>query len=486
MSRCLTVTLVRGVATRTLTGPCIHSNVQIRILAWTLRFALCAGVLSIPLSGCSIYHPQPLDHETVETILRQPDDQTLQVAMSQIRHPALRPVRVDLANGINADEAALVAILLNPALRADRDRRGLARAQLVQAGVLPNPQISWGTDYVIGGNTAGTVTAFGFGASWDVTPLLTLLPKIAAAKDNVKAIDLDIAWNEWQTAQGARLSVLRIAGLVAQIQAAREADDALRENVSLLRRATDLRYKTVLDLAAAEATSREAHSTVLAIEKQLETERIALNRAIGLPPESTPPVETVALPAEVTLPDYQSLVADLDNSRLDLLGLKAGYASQDETLRAAILAQVPRIGLGFTRAGDTSNVQTLGFGITLDLPIFDRNQGNIATERATRQKLFDEYANRVFQARADMVTEFANIRWLNRQIAETQKTIRTLEQLVDTAGVALAQGNADVISYYQTRFNLILKRIEFHQFKTQLAETVVGLEISAGRYLPVF
>jgi hypothetical protein len=68
--------------------------------------------------------------------------------------------------------------------------------------------------------------------------------------------------------------------------------------------------------------------------------------------------------------------------------MKAGYASQDETLRAAILAQVPRIGLGFTRAGDTSNVQTLGFGITLDLPTFDRNQGNIATERATRQKLF--------------------------------------------------------------------------------------------------
>ena len=115
---------------------------QIRILAWTRRFALCAGVLSIPLSGCSIYHPQPLDHKTVETILRQPDDQTLQVAMSQIRHPTLRPVKVDLTNGINADEAALVAILLNPVLRADRDRRGLARAQLVAAGVLPNPEIS--------------------------------------------------------------------------------------------------------------------------------------------------------------------------------------------------------------------------------------------------------------------------------------------------------------------------------------------------------
>ncbi|MDD5199128.1 MAG: TolC family protein, partial [Terrimicrobiaceae bacterium] len=196
------------------------------------------------------------------------------------------------------------------------------------------------------------------------------------------------------------------------------------------------------------------------------------------------PIEIVALPVEMNPPAYSDLIADLETSRLDLLGLKAGYTSQDETLRAAIIAQVPRIGLGFTRAGDTSNVQTLGFGITLDLPIFDRNQGNIATERATRQKLFDEYADRLFQARTDVATALANIHGLNRQIAENQKAVRALERLVKTADISLDEGNTDVISAYRTRYDLLLKRIEFQQLKVQLAETVIGLEISTGRYLP--
>jgi outer membrane protein TolC len=452
-----------------------------------LKALACLGGLAllVSLGGCSIYHPKPLTEEAVAATLRKPDGRTLQLEAAKIHHPALRSVRIDLRDGINPDEAALIAVLLNPTLRADRDRRGLAQAQLVQAGVLPNPQVSWSNDYVIGGDTSGTINAFGLGASWDVTQLLTLLPKIASAKANKKAVDLDIAWTEWQTAQNARLSTLRIAGLTAQLKAAREGDDALRENVNLLSKATEAHEKTVLDLAAAESTSRAARAAVLDIEKQLEVERIALNRAIGFPPETRPQIEGGVLPAEVAPPAYESLIANLETSRLDLLGLKAGYTSQDEALRAAIIAQVPRINLGFNRATDTSNVQTLGFGISVDIPIFDRNQGNIGTERATRQKLFDEYADRVFQARADIATGLANIRWLNRQIAENQKSVRALEQLVSTAGTALEQGNGDAISYYQTRYDLILKRIEFTQFKVQLAESVVGLEISAGRYLPL-
>ena len=34
----------------------------------------------------------------------------------------------------------------------------------------------------------------------------------------------------------------------------------------------------------------------------------------------------------------------------------------------------------------------------IDIPLFDRSQGIIATESATREKLFDEYVTRVFQA----------------------------------------------------------------------------------------
>ena len=41
--------------------------------------------------------------------------------------------------------------------------------------------------------------------------------------------------------------------------------------------------------------------------------------------------------------------------------------------------------IGATGGRDTSDVRTLGPQITFDLPIFDRNQGNIVVEEATRQ-----------------------------------------------------------------------------------------------------
>ena len=86
-------------------------------------------------------------------------------------------------------------------------------------------------------------------------------------------------------------------------------------------------------------------------------------------------------------------------------------------LRAAILAEFPKLSLGVIHARDTGDVVTTGFGISLDLPIFDHNQAVIAQESVTRQKLFDEYVNRFFQTRTDICMLLTQINWLNRQIA---------------------------------------------------------------------
>ncbi len=452
-----------------------------RIPRFPLRLAASCLLVS---SGCSIYHPKPLTEAAVEESLRVPEVAVLRVAASQIEHPILRPMEIDLSDGVNPDEAAVLAVLLNPTLRADRNRRGLATAQLVQAGVLPNPQISYGRDYVVGGNTAGTVTAFGFGASWDVTSLVTLSTRGEAARANVRSVDLDVAWVEWLTAQAARTAVYKVASLEAQLAAADEADRALRENVATLQEAVERHEKTVLDLSAAESTSEDARLTALGLEQDLARERLALNRAMGFPSDTPARIETPRLPTRLEPPSESELTTGVETHRLDLLALKAGYESEDANLRAAILAQFPRISIGFNRAGDTSDVQTVGFGVTLDLPLFDRNQGTIASERATRQKLFDEYADRVFRAHSDIATALSDIRLIDRQVAEAARAVPTLERLVTTAKSALDEGNTDVISYYQTRYNLVLRQVELLKLEQQLIEAWVALEIASGRYLP--
>ena len=169
----------------------------------------------------------------------------------------------------------------------------------------------------------------------------------------------------------------------------------------------------------------------------------------------------------------------------DLLGLHKGYESQDATVRAAILAQFPRMSVAFVRAKDNTNVQSSGFNVAVDVPIFDRNQGVIATERATRQRLLDEYNQRVFEARSDIAVAIADIRALNRQVAAAQEALPVLERLVDSAEKAREQGNVDVLSYYTARNNLLQKKIQLIKLQEQLLEANTALEIASGRYLPM-
>jgi outer membrane protein TolC len=183
------------------------------------------------------------------------------------------------------------------------------------------------------------------------------------------------------------------------------------------------------------------------------------------------------------LPSAAELISGIEERRLDLLALKSGYQAQEERLRAAVLAQFPKINIGFTHAGDTTNVITSGFGVTIDLPLFDRNQGTIATENATRTKLFDEYIARLFEARGEVARLVADMGALQKQIAAGQQSIPVLQNLVDSYRAALLQGNADVLTYYNARSDLTNKRLELLDLKRQLADMGVALEIAAGRYL---
>src|SRR5450432_3217718 len=99
------------------------------------------------MCGCANYKPKPLTTETVAKHLAVPDEQNLKIAASNINHPTLKPIQLDLSDGLSPDEAAILAVLINPDLVAQRDQRALAAAQILQAGILPNPQFAGGHDF---------------------------------------------------------------------------------------------------------------------------------------------------------------------------------------------------------------------------------------------------------------------------------------------------------------------------------------------------
>jgi outer membrane protein TolC len=308
---------------------------------------------------------------------------------------------------------------------------------------------------------------------------------VAAAEANELAVHLDIAWQEWQAALAAQTSLYDLASLRTQVTEAEEIDARLSKNAALLKAAAESRDKTVLDAASAESSADEARAILLQLRQELEQSRIALNRAIGFPPGTDlQPQDDVTLPSRLNPPSESSLLDGLEERRLDLLALKRGYESQDAKLRSAIIAQFPNINVGFSGAADTGNVQTLGPGVTIDLPFFDRNQGNIAIETATRQQLFDEYANRVFEARQDIAAALADIRSLNDQIAHAERSLPVLRKVVQVSEESVKSGDADVLAFRIAQNNLTQRSIDLLKLKQQLARSRVALESAAAWHLP--
>jgi len=210
-----------------------------------------------------------------------------------------------------------------------------------------------------------------------------------------------------------------------------------------------------------------------------------LKKILGVAPEAEVRLRPgIGLPSHLNVPSQEECVDDLENRRLDLLALQQGYRSQNATVRAAILAQFPKISLGFAKASDTTDVHTSGFAVTIDVPIFDRNQGVLANERATREKLLDEYHQRVFEAHSDIATALSDIRWLNRQVVAAEEALPIFERLVSSAETAMRGGNTDVLAYYAARSSLIQKRVQVVKLKEQLLEAQTALEIASGRFIP--
>jgi outer membrane protein TolC len=454
------------------------------IFAKNSLLAILIAVLATLTTSCVKYEPQPLTDDAVERRLAPLAPNDLKIAVSQLRHQVLQPAMIDPQKGITPDEAGIIAVILNPDLRAERDQRAIARAQVIQAGILPNPQLAANVDFPRNAGVDDGFTAYSIGPSWDVTALIAHDAKIQVANASYASVDLDLAWKEWQTAEAAKLAAYEVVIAQATLKAAQETEAHFAQNLQVVRKSVESHEKTLLDLSAAEASAQDARSVVLEQEKNLRHQQSQLNRAIGVPPDTDVKLADEAIPSRLVPPAALELIAALSSRRLDLLGLKMGYESQEQTLRVAVLEQFPKINVGFNVARDTSDVRTVGLGATIDIPIFDRNQGVIASEKATRQKLFDEYVARVFAARSDIATAVADITATNDQIASSEAALPDLQKLVDTYQSALAQGNTDVLSLYAAQASLSQRRIDVIKLKQQLVENWVALEIASGQFLP--
>lgn len=445
-------------------------------------------VLSLLLAGsvgCSTYHPLPLDEAAERRALAPPSLQAVTVEAATIRHPLLEPLHLDPARGFTPDEVAVVAVLVNPQLRAVRDQRALAGAQVLQAGLLPNPVGSFGQDKPTGGATQGTVTAYTTQLGFDLTSLLTHALRKEAARARAQAVDLDVAWAEWQVAQAARMAAYHLQALDEELPLARQSEEGARRTMDAMGQAARTGAVSEAEETAWRSVWLQARDRLLLLEQEQKHEREGLNQLLGMPPDAAPLLRAGPAPFDgLTVPDESSLTDGLGERRLDLLALKRGYESEDTQLRIAVRSQFPSIGIDISHARDTGDVVTIGYGVTVALPLFDRNQGRIAYEEATRRQLYDEYMSRLFAARAEVAGTLSDLKAVRQRRRASRETLPALRAAAEGFEKAQGMGAVDLPALQQAREAYLAQAMA--DVRLRAAETDLGLalEIASGRYLP--
>lgn len=445
------------------------------------RFFLFLLILTFSNFGCATYHPKPLNKKTVSESLKPPDWNEVRIKAKNIHHPYLRPVQFNYEDGLNPDEAAILAVISNKELNSERDKLGLAQAQLFNAGLFPDPQFGYTMDFPVGGSTNGTVNAFGLLLNWDLNSLITRRSRIEEAKSNETSVQLDVAWKEWQVAMETELRIYKIYFLDKQLGIIKKEEMDLKENVSAIGKAVNSGDMTMIDLSASESALKSIQKDRLDIEKSISEERLNINELIGFPPDYNLKIQKEVKPLSLqNKPTYDDLADNLASRRLDIIALRMGYRSQEARVRTAILNTFPKINIGFAQQRDTGNVNTSGFGITIDLPIFNHNKGNVAIERATRQQLYDEYINRIQKARSNIAIILTDIDSVTKQIKISEQAVQKLKKLVDLYFKAFLEGNADIVTYYNSRNDLISKQLQFYKLQQDLSDLLIGLQVSTG------
>ena len=445
-------------------------------------------LILLSLGACARYTPEPITTDVVEAALRPPDPAHLTIAAVGLHHPRLAAVALDPTLPLTPDAAAVIAVLIHPQLRTARAQRGLADAQVIQAGLLPNPQVYGAFDRPITGDIGAASTGWLVGLSWEVTSFITHGAKQRSAESTGQAVDLAIAWQEWQVATAARQSVVRLAGARERLPLAVEQEQMAEATCDLHRRAAAIGAITGEALAQVEATLADAHASRLDAEAEVEHERLIAVRSIGFPPDHPLPVVSAAALAdafpELPVQADREAVTHLEERRLDLVGLRAGYQAQEETLHAAVLGQFPKITVSLTRSRDTGALGLISPGVSIDLPFLDHGQGAIAGAEADRERLRSDYIQRVFEARHDLAETLAEMRaadlhWRQATTAMQQATIR--EQALGRAADA---DLTDLLAASAVEAERVRQARDASLWRQRHAELRIAFELTAGCLLP--
>jgi len=307
--------------------------------------------------------------------------------------------RVDelLAQPLSMDAAVQVTLLNNRGLQSAFQELGIAEADLVQAGRLPNPGFSFGR------LTRGDEVELERGLHFNLGRLIAM-PMLRQVEERRFALAQGVAaMNVLALAADVRKAWVRAVAAEESVRYAQQVMQAAEAAAELARRMAAVGNFNKLQLAREQSFHADAALGVARAQQAQHAARERLARLLGLwgaqmtfrLPERLP--ELPAQPRD--LPDAERLAIE---QRLDVAGARL---AMQQTARSLGLVRATRfvdaLELGLLRNGSNEAPTQKGFEIGLQIPLFDWGTARVA--RA--ESLYLQAAHRAAQTAIDARSE---------------------------------------------------------------------------------
>jgi cobalt-zinc-cadmium efflux system outer membrane protein len=369
------------------------------------------------------------------------------------------------------------------AIEAARHRVDAARAEQITARLRPNPTLTLSAENVplAGPTPAGELYEVGASVSQPLEWADTRTARRAVAGEGVALAEAQLAEVIHRHVAAAKRAFVDAAVADRMLTEARADQAAVAEFVAITRARFDAGAVPEADVLKAGLEAAKADAAVADAEAAARHARVALAALLGL--DAGTHLGLGPLPAVATAPDLPILrtLAETHRPSLRAAERTAALAEQRAALeRSRSLAPVSPFA-GVKRVGENTTVL---FGISIPLPITDRNQGAIARAEADTRA-----------ARADLdlhrrqVVSDVDAAWLAWDRARTRLTafetrvLRPADELATIARDAYRQDAVPLLGYLEAQRTRTEARREHARALAEAHAAYVALEQAIGREL---
>jgi outer membrane protein TolC len=335
-----------------------------------------------------------------------------------------------LREPLDADRAARIALLQNRELRAALRDMGVTRGQVLQAGLLPNPEV--GVE-LVPGHEAGSRPEIELHVEWDVMSAILAPLHESAAAPLIDAVRYEAASAVVALGFEAREAFYALQAAEERAAIALQMQQALAASLEATRAMHTAGNLPELALAQEELANGRALVVLDEVRLGVELERERFLSLLGVEREPNDPPLTLASTLS-TVPEAHDVDAELAEHalqasfelqairhRLEALERQAGMA------RTAGWLPDLEVGVIALREPEDDHFR-VGGSLRVGVPLFNRDQGTASALEAERDALLERYYQAIAEVRAGARIALAKVRSAHARALRYQTTIVPAQQ----------------------------------------------------------